>query len=153
MNTQLKLFTDPDILNRVQRAILTRFLEHHQASLPPDAAALLTISHNCLTLQEYCAAWAAQFGAVDQLGAPLLQALRAIEFLAQRENATILNAALSQLPAGCEGNRGSSPLGQALHLWLLARNTAGVTWPFCTLHSSHSAQESNPRPARRPRDR
>jgi len=42
MNHQLKFFTDPAILARTSRTILTRFLEDRQVHLPPDAAALLT---------------------------------------------------------------------------------------------------------------
>jgi hypothetical protein len=129
MNTPLKLFTDPAVLARVQRNILSRFLEDSQAHLPPEASALLTVSLNGLTLEEYCSAWAAQFSSTAQFGARLLEALHAIELLALPENASMLGEALSHLPPGYVINRGFSTLHQALHLWMLAHSPAGVSWP------------------------
>jgi hypothetical protein len=130
MNTQLTLFTDRTILSRTNRSILTRFLEDYQAYLPPDAAALLATSLNSLTFEEYCAAWAKQFASVNEFGAPLQEALHAIEFLAMPDNASILDGALSQLPPGYEINRNFSSLHQAIHLWMLAHSPAGVSWPI-----------------------
>jgi hypothetical protein len=129
MNSPLKLFTDSAILARVQRPLLTRFLETYSAHLSPDAAALFTTSLNSLTFEEYCAAWATQFSSADQFGTPLQEALRAIELLALPENASILDDALSQTPPGYEISHDFSRLHQALHLWLLAHSPAGIPWP------------------------
>jgi hypothetical protein len=129
MNSQLKLFTDPAVLARVQRPILTRFLEDNHANLPAGAATLLRTSLNGLSFEEFCSAWATQFGSANQFGPSLLDALHRIEFLALPENASILADALSHLPPGYEINRNFSTLHQALHLWMLAHSPAGVTWP------------------------
>jgi hypothetical protein len=139
MNSQLTLFTDPAVLSRVNRPILTLVLQHYQASLPPDAVALLTTSLNSLSFEEYCAAWASQFKSADNFGAPLLDALHAIEFLAQTENAATLDDALSHLPPGYEINRNFPPLHQALHLWLLTLHTPGVIWPPAPRSHAHDA--------------
>jgi len=136
MNTPLKLFTDPSALTRVQRSLLTRFLEDNQAHLSADAAALLTTSLNNLTFEEYCSAWATQLTCANQFGAPLLEALHAVEFLALPENAPILTDALSHLPRGYEINRDFSTLHQALHLWMLAHSPAGVGWPGSSDHAA-----------------
>src|SRR5271166_6367715 len=100
--TPLKLFTDPNLLRQLHRNILTRLLEDFKNDLPPEAAALLAAD---LNHEQFCAAWAAQFRSPSAFGAPLLQALIAIETLALPENRQLLDDALSHLPSGYDINR------------------------------------------------
>ena len=71
----LKLFTDPSLLARVQRNILARFLEDYEASMPPEAVALMYAD---LNHEQFCAAWAAQFSSPNAFAPLLLDALIAI---------------------------------------------------------------------------
>ena len=122
----LKYFSDPEILSHVWRDILTRFLDDYKEHLPADAAALLPAR---LDFEQFCQAWAAQFSSPSRFGAPLLDALLAIENLAQPENESLLKEALSHLPPGYVVNQNLPPLHQSLHLWIIAQNTPGVYFP------------------------
>ena len=84
LSNRLRFFTNPQLVARVQRNLLTRLLENHHDSLPPEAAALLTGPR--LNHEEYCAAWADRFECPGSLPAPLRHALLAIETLALPEN-------------------------------------------------------------------
>jgi hypothetical protein len=122
----MNLFAQPALIYGVDRSHLARLLDEQKADLPPEAATLLSAQ---LTHEEFCAAWAVQFSSPGALGAPLRDALLAIETLALPENHHRLEAALTNLPAGYHVNTNASPLHQALHLWLIAQNTPGVTFP------------------------
>jgi hypothetical protein len=54
----------------------------------------------------------------------------AIERLALPENRALLEDALSRLPSGYEVNQNLPALNQALHLWLIAQHTPGVSYPL-----------------------
>ena len=73
----LTYFTIPSLLAQLDRPVLTRFLEERQQHLPPAAAALLADKPNP-DFEQFCAAWAAQFGALEAFGAPLREALAQI---------------------------------------------------------------------------
>src|SRR5690349_107063 len=141
MSTQLKLFTNSNVLDRTYRTLLTRFLQDYQASLSPDAAALLASSAKNHDFEEFCVAWATQFKSIRQFGAPLIEALYAIEFLAMPENASILDDAISHLPPGYDINRNMSTLHQSLSLWVFAQNTPGITWPV-SLNGKHDSSSN-----------
>ncbi|HWV98960.1 MAG TPA: DUF3631 domain-containing protein [Candidatus Acidoferrum sp.] len=151
MNPQLKYFIHASLLRPLNRLILTRFLEDLKHSLSPEAAGLLAAD---LDHEQFCAAWAAQFRSPSALGAPLLEALSAIETLAIPENRPLLQDALSHLPRGYEVNQNLPPLHQALHLWVIAQNTPGVTYPLPSGENQSKietaplpATESTPHPA------
>jgi len=55
-----------------------------------------------LGFDQFCAAWAEQFKNAAALGAPLLNALTAIETLARPENRHLLQEAQAKLPSGYE---------------------------------------------------
>jgi hypothetical protein len=129
MNPELKLFSNPENLRRLDRCHLTRLLEEHQDCLAREAVALL-FANPPPDHENWCSAWAAQFKSPAAFGAPLRNALLDIETLSLPENRTLLEHALSNLPAHFEVNRGFPPLHQALHLWLIAQNTPGVTFPI-----------------------
>ena len=139
----LRLFTDPGLLGLLHRNVLTRFLEDHKDSLAPEAAALLNADRD-LNHEQFCAAWAARFRSPAAFGAPLLEALTAIETLALPENRQLLDDALSHLPPGYEINPNLPSLHQALHLWLIAQTTPGVTYPCAGGASSASPTNCPP---------
>ena len=93
---QLTLFTDPNLLSRLDRHVLTQFLQPMQLHLPPQAAALLVTSD----FDEFCRGMAELFRSLETFGAPLREALLAIETLAQPENASLLEEVLSHAPEG-----------------------------------------------------
>jgi hypothetical protein len=126
MNPHLKFFTDPSILRRVQRNILTPVLETFQSCLPPETAALVKNSD----FDNFCNGLSAQFRSLAAFGAPLIEALVAIETLALPENHLLLEEGLSHLPTGFEVSRTRPSLNQALHLWLITRNHPEVPWPL-----------------------
>ncbi|HWX19435.1 MAG TPA: DUF3631 domain-containing protein [Candidatus Binatia bacterium] len=127
LNTRLQFFTDPNIIAKVNRSFLARFLEGFVDSLPREATVLLNSEHN---YERFCAAAAAQFSATDTLGAPLLKALMEIETLARPENAALLEDAISRLPSYFDLNPNFHPLHRSLYLWMIAERTPGVTWPL-----------------------
>ena len=136
----LKYFSDSEVLSRVHRNILMRFLEDYIEHLPADAAALLGAK---LDFEQSCTAWAAQFSSPSRFGAPLLDALLAIDNLARPENESLLTEALSHLPPNYV-DRNQSLLNQALHLWLLAQNTADVCFPETASRRSEDAPQATP---------
>jgi hypothetical protein len=117
MNPQLKLFTDVAQVRQLFRPLLTQFLENVKDSLPAPAAALLAAPMH--DFEGFCAAWAAVFSSPGALPESVHRALQAIEHLALPENRALLEATVSQAPANFI-NRNTSPLNQALHLWILA---------------------------------
>src|SRR5271169_1042853 len=123
MNPQLKLFTNIGVLSRVNRGLLTRFLEDVRDSLPAPAAALLAAPLH--DFEAFCAAWAALFAAPGALPESVIRALHAIEQLSLPENRAQLEATIAQAPPNCI-NPEASPLNQALHLWLNATATPDV---------------------------
>src|SRR4029077_6080167 len=120
--SQLKLFTDLNLIRQVDRSILTQFLERLNGSLSPEAAALLAAQLDC---EDFCAAWAVQFASISGFGAPLLQALADIETLALPVNRPILEDPLSHLPPGYNVHPLRPSLHQAIHLWMIAQNIPG----------------------------
>src|SRR5512140_71780 len=126
MNLQLQYFIHAHMIRCLNRPLLTRVLEESKDCLPPEAAKVLTAE---LDHEEFCAAWAGQFRRAGAFGAALVEALEAIETLALPENRPLLEAALAHLPTGFEVNQNLAPLNQALHLWLIAKHTPGVTYP------------------------
>jgi hypothetical protein len=117
MNPPLKLFTDIAVLSRVNRSLLTRFLEDVRGSLPAPAAALLAAPLH--DFEAFCAAWAALFAAPGALPEAVIRALHAIEQLSLPGNRAQLEATISQVPPNYI-NPDASPLNQALHLWMIA---------------------------------
>jgi hypothetical protein len=78
MAPALKFFSDPENLRRLDRCHLTRLLQEHQDCLPREAVALL-FANPPLEHENWCTAWAAQFKSPAAFGAPLLNALIAID--------------------------------------------------------------------------
>ncbi len=125
-NTAFEFFANGTC--KVDRPYLITLLEHFEHSLSPDAAALLA-RNSQLLYEEWCARWAEQFQRPDAFGPPLLRVLQAIQRLAQPENQPILEEALSHLPPGYDVKRSWPAWHQATALWVIARNTPGVTFP------------------------
>ena len=129
LNHQLLYFSDPDILHRVDRGHLTRFLEGFESDLSSEAAERL---HARYLFDEWCSFCAAWFQAEAELPPALLATFLNIETLAQPENAAILEQAIANLPPEFEIKRHFHPVGQALHLWLIAQNHPEAPWPLRT---------------------
>jgi hypothetical protein len=131
--------------------MLTQLLEERKGCLPPAAVALLTAQ---LDFEQFCDAWAAQLKSPEGFGAPVLEALGAIEMLSLPENAALFEKAVSTLPPGYNCSPTFPALQQCLHLWLICENTPGVTWPLplklqpsmCFLRCSSSAMPELPCP-------
>ncbi len=126
---------------KVDRLYLMTLLEDFQGSLSSEAAALLA-RNDQLLYEEWCARWAEQFLRPDAFGPPLLRLLTAIQRLAQRENQPILEEALSHLPPGYEVKRSLPALHQATALWVIARNTPGVTFPVVEERGEREERQS-----------
>ena len=124
---RLKFLSDAAILHRVDRGLLTRFLEGFESGLSPEAAQRLRTP---CPFDEWCSFWAAWFKAKTALPPILLATLLNIETLAQPENAVILEQAIAQLPPEFEIKRHSHPVCQALHLWLIAQHHPEAPWPL-----------------------
>jgi hypothetical protein len=123
----LKFFSEQVHFSGVDRLIMTHLIEYYQTCLPPAAAALLTAG---LDFEQYCAAWPAQFKSLEGFGAPLVEALTAIEKLSLPENAALLEQARGALPAGYDLKVHRSSLHQCTHLWMICQRTPGVVWPM-----------------------
>ena len=138
----LHLFTNPSIVARLERPILTRFLEDYRHCLSPEAVALLN-ANPPPNHEEFCAAWAEQFKSAHTFAQPLRDALVAIETLARPENQPLLEEPLSHLPPGFEVRRDLPLLNQALHLWVIAQTTPGVSFPLAPSDRPSVAQSSS----------
>src|SRR5579859_1575510 len=137
----LEYFSDPELLSHVYRDLLTRLLDDYKEHLPAEAAALRRAD---LNFEQFCAAWAAQFQDPSRFGLPLRDALLAIEKLARPENESLLKEALSHLPPGYVVNQNFPSLHQALHLWIIAQNTPGVSFPLAAQASACSNSQTEP---------
>lgn len=139
---KLTQFSDPDNFGKVERNIMTRFLEGFADCLPPEAAAMLT--EPALLWRPYCQQWATHFKTPEKFGAPLIKALKEIEMLALPENEELFKEAMARVPEDWI-NRNLAALHQCVHLWLVvqAKSAPGLIFPSAEF-GVRSAESAGP---------
>ncbi len=115
------MFTDPVVLQQIDRPLLREFLKHFNDDLN---ASNLILPTSDLSEDDFFSSFAALLNASEVLPTSMLEALCAIAELATPENQSRLETAVLNAPLGLGLDPRSPPVRLAFHLWL---------WrPYCT---------------------
>src|SRR5438552_4055766 len=113
--TASQLFTDPVVLQQIERPLLREFLDHFSDDLK---ASNLTLPSSDLADEDFFNSFAAFLKASDALPSSIREALSAITEMAAPENQPRLDNALFHAPLALGLDPQSPPVRLAFHLWL-----------------------------------
>jgi len=113
--TTPQMFTDPVVLQQIDRPLLREFLQHFTDDL---TAANLILPNPDLSDNDFFSSFAALLNASELLPASMHEALCAIAELAAPENQPRLETAVFNAPLGLGLDLQSPPVRLAFHLWL-----------------------------------
>src|SRR5438876_6685175 len=133
--TTSQTFTDPLVLQQIDRPLLREFLQHFTDDLK---ASNLILPTSDLSDDDFFSSFAALLTASEALPTSMHEALCAITELAAPENQSRLETAVFNAPLTLGLDPQSSPLRLAFHLWL---------WrPYCS-----NRADTSPSPPREER--
>src|SRR5438552_18693005 len=113
--TTPQMFTDPVVLQQIDRPLLREFLQHFDDDLK---ASNLTLPSSYLADQDFFNSFAAFLKASDGLPSSIREALSAIAEMAAPENQPRLDDALFHAPLALGLDPKSPSVRLAFHLWL-----------------------------------
>ena len=113
--TTPQIFTDPVVLQQIDRSLLLEFLQHFKADLKASNLILPSLD---ISDEDFFSSFAALLSAPEALPTSMNEALRAIAELAAPENRSRLETTVFNAPVGLGLDPRSPPVRLAFHLWL-----------------------------------
>ena len=113
--TTPQIFTDPVVLQQIDRSLLLEFLQHFKADLKASNLILPSLDTSD---EDFFSSFAALLSAPEALPTSMNEALRAIAELAAPENRSRLETTVFNAPVGLGLDPRSPPVRLAFHLWL-----------------------------------